>query len=94
MDKLIPLVPELRGRLSNFLEIDRRPPLELVIYGTCVAFCLYMITTSIWNIVDILGSKLAVNWRKTPATTPFGLPVLGHALYFAINMPLFSYLLK
>lgn len=68
--------------------------LKLGLYWLCIAYVLYTILTNLWNIIDILGAKHMRNWRKTPASLPLGLPLLGHALYFASNMPYFSYSLK
>lgn len=68
--------------------------LRLGLYRLCILYLWYASLTNLWNIVDILGAKYVRRWRKTPASLPLGLPFLGHALYFASNMPYFSYTMK
>ena len=54
-------------------------------------FCLALIL--VWGICDILTAHWLPQWRRSPPELPFKLPLLGHALYFSVNMRQFSYYL-
>ena len=69
---------------------------DLISGSMCLlaALASYLIFACLYSIVDILGARKCPSYRTTPPSLPFGLPYIGHAVYFASNMPAFSYGLK